>query len=335
MPLNSGANYVQGSPVIALRNGSWTQATVVNIQAGVYVITWTDTGLTTSEPASALRQADLCNCFVNRGTCAQYALSNSGITCNCAWSQNLGNICAPNANFNAQVLSTIILQCAPGQSVGAQTLKDNICISATAATALCTADDIAAAKMAGISAPATSTSPSIALGAGIGGGVGGLVLLCCLGAALCMCICRGAAQPGNQPECRPPAHGSSQLGPAAVHPQGGIPEGSYPTVGYAQASTFTGLGYPQDGGHFAGSGAYQASAAASAAQVAAGAPAPPGALGGVPAYDTSRWTAAAGGYGGGYGAHSAVPAATAAAAGGGGGGGGGGPGGGVDRGGRI
>ena len=95
MPLNSGANYVQGSPVIALRNGSWTQATVVNIQAGVYVITWTDTGLTTSEPASALRQADLCNCFVNRGTCAQYALNNRGITCNCAWSQNLGNICAP------------------------------------------------------------------------------------------------------------------------------------------------------------------------------------------------------------------------------------------------
>ena len=302
IPIVNGANFKIGSPVISQRDGSWFQANILSAQSGTYQIKWTDTGQNVSKMASELRLADICTCYANKGTCKSYQVSDRGIYCNCAWSQDSGNICAANANFDANELSIITNQCIPDQAVGAQAMINSMCSSTSALTAVCTSYQITVAKSGGGPSPSPSpSSPSVALGAGVGGGVGGLVLLCCIGGAVFMCCCRARPQqaafsgPGGYPQGGYPQGGYPQGG----YPQGGYPQGGYPQSGYPQGGRYPPGGYPPGGGY-----GYAQGGNGGGTVLAAGAAGL--AVGGMAAYEMDQWNNAGGRdwRGGGYGGSS-------------------------------
>jgi uncharacterized membrane protein YgcG len=282
MPAVIGANFYQDSPVISQRDGSWYKAVVMSVQNGNYQIRWTDTGLDTSKTASDLRPADVCSCYANKGTCKQYKVGDRGIVCNCAWSQDLGDICVPNANYDASELGTVIQKCSLSQTSGAQALVDSMCRTSSATTARCTTSAIAAAANGGSTPSPSNSSPSTALGAGVGGGVGGLVLLCCIGGAVFMCCCSKRSQPPPFASPGMPQPGYPQPG----YPQPGYPPGGHPPPGYAPRAFPMGPSGRYDGGGGMGTGTMLAAGAAGMA------------VGGVAAYEMSHWGSDSGGYSG-------------------------------------
>jgi hypothetical protein len=115
-------------PAIALAdNGEWWKATVVAINRETtdgknwtttsavpksYRIKWCS-GIPSGSSSEAnvtfsqLRKNDIVDCFSQRGTCKSYKAGDRGTFCACGWTQDGGNVCAKDANWDSGELSQV------------------------------------------------------------------------------------------------------------------------------------------------------------------------------------------------------------------------------------
>jgi hypothetical protein len=111
-------------PAIALAsNGEWWKATVVAINGDTsrtalsaipksYMIKWcsgipSGSSSEVNVTGSQLRKNDIVDCFSLRGACKSYKTGDPGTYCACGWTQDGGNVCGSNANWDSGELSQV------------------------------------------------------------------------------------------------------------------------------------------------------------------------------------------------------------------------------------